>query len=92
MIQNLKVNKNANQTPNPYPFIKIFINHNLSKPLFLIFISSVLYFIKKINIENRVNAAVIIIKGNIIEVCIDDFDKRFIRQVDAVCSTSQLNI
>ena len=49
---------------SPYPFIKnYFINHNLSSPLFLIFISSVLYFIKKINIENSVNAAVIIANG-----------------------------
>ena len=46
-----------------------------SKPLFLIFISSVLYFIKKINRENRVNAAVIINNGYNIETWIDDSDK-----------------
>ena len=52
----------------PYPFInKISFNHNLSKPLFLIFISSVLYFIKNIKSENSANAAVIISKGTSIE-------------------------
>ena len=34
--------------------------------------------IKKINSENRANAAVIIVNGNNIEECIDDFDKIFI--------------
>jgi hypothetical protein len=42
--------------------------------LILIFIISVLYFIKKINKENSVNAAVIINNGNSIEECIEDFD------------------
>ena len=54
---------------------KYFINHNLSNPLFLIFISSVLYFIKKINNENSANAAVIIANGINIDECIDVFDK-----------------
>tara|TARA_Y100001958_G_C20805628_1_gene266982 strand:+ start:440 stop:565 length:126 start_codon:yes stop_codon:yes gene_type:complete len=38
----------------------------------------VLYFIKKISRENRANAAVIINKGNSIEMWIDDFDRMFI--------------
>ena len=46
--------------------------------MFLIFISSVLYFIKKINRENRANAAVIIINGNSIDECIVVLDKIFI--------------
>ena len=58
--------------------IKYFFNHSLSKPLFLIFISSVLYFIKKINKENSANAAVITNKGNIIEECIEDLDNKLI--------------
>ena len=70
------VNEKADQTYNPYPFI--FKNSLIIiylSPLFLIFISSVLYFIKNINKENRANAAVMISNGNNIEECIDDFDK-----------------
>ena len=43
--------------------------------MFLIFISSVLYFIKKINNENSANAAVIIPNGINIEEWIEVFDK-----------------
>ena len=43
--------------------------------MFLSFISSVLYFIKKINNEKRANDAVIINKGNNIELWIDVSDK-----------------
>ena len=46
--------------------------------MFLIFISSVLYFIKKIKTENRANAAVIIISGINIEECIADFAVKLI--------------
>ena len=44
-----------------------FFNHNLFKPLFFSFINSVLYFIKKINTENRANDAVIKNNGVSIE-------------------------
>jgi hypothetical protein len=54
------------------------VHHNLSNPLFLILISSVLYFIKNIKKENSANAAVIIIKGKSIEECIDDLDNKLI--------------
>ena len=42
------------------------------------FISSVLYFIKKIKTENRANAAVIISSGINIEECIADFSVKLI--------------
>ena len=46
--------------------------------MFLIFISSVLYFIKKIKTENRANAAVIMISGISIDECIADFAVKLI--------------
>ena len=46
--------------------------------MFLIFISSVLYFIKKIKTENRANAAVIITSGTNIDECIADFSVKLI--------------
>ena len=68
--QYVKEKSKCKGTPNKNSVsihINYFSNHNLSKPLFLIFISSVLYFIKKINNENRANAAVMISKGTSIE-------------------------
>ena len=54
------------------------MNHNLSNPLFLIFISSVLYFIKNIKSEKSANAAVIITKGSSIDEWIEVSLRRFI--------------
>ena len=69
-----------------------FVNHNLSNPLFLIFISSVLYFIKKINNENSANAAVINSQRYNIDGMYRVFDKILLMNFDAMLTTNQQKI